>query len=347
MLSKLNLFFFLLFATVCGIVIAFVEPSPLLGKMDKLTSKHTELSNQMEKLEETSSETKKVLQEIRVAVDLEKKEIEEQQKMINNLVATSKNTTKTTGDVSDNLLTNMLGDPIGQTFGKNARIKVFSLKEAGYRGVMAKVRLHNPNAIKMVLADDKVYSNGETTSQSARRKGAILAINAGGFNTGKGKLSPLGVTVVDGQVKTFSDNPNLSFVGFDKNGHLTRGRVTSAADVKKKGIMQGASFLPVLLEGGKKKPIPSAWANKREPRTLIGNFENGDLLFIVIDGRNKDWSNGVTLEEAQRKLLEFKVRDAYNLDGGGSSAFYYNGKVMNQPSSGKERPVTTNLIIMP
>ncbi|MCK9912070.1 phosphodiester glycosidase family protein, partial [Microbacteriaceae bacterium K1510] len=132
----------------------------------------------------------------------------------------------------------------------------------------------------------------------------------------------------------------LSFVGFNNKGHLVGGKIASKEQIKQKGILQGASFLPTLLQNGKRMPIPRDWANKRQPRTLIGHFDNGDLLLIVIDGRRQGWSNGVTLEEAQRKLQEFHVRDAYNLDGGGSSAFYYKGKILNRPSDGKERPVT-------
>ena len=41
----------------------------------------------------------------------------------------------------DTILSKVLGKPIGQTFGERANIKVFSLKEAGYRGYMAKVKL--------------------------------------------------------------------------------------------------------------------------------------------------------------------------------------------------------------
>nr|WP_220186242.1 phosphodiester glycosidase family protein [Brevibacillus halotolerans] len=346
-LSRLNLFFVLLLAPLCGILLAFAKPSPLEANMDKLSLKSAQLAAQMSELEKASTETKDILASLRKTADQDKKEAEHYQKQLDNLVAASKNQTKQSTGLLDEILANLLGDPIGQNFGKNSRIKVYSLKEAGYSGYMAKVHLFNPNALKMVLANDSVYSRGETTSHAAKRKGAVLAVNAGGFDKRNGKLAPLGITVVDGQVKTFSNNPNLSFVGFNKNGRLHSGRLTSQEQVKKNGIMQGASFLPILLENGQKKAIPKAWANRREPRTLIGNFENGDLLFIVIDGRNKGGSKGVTLEEAQRKLLEFKVRDAYNLDGGSSSVFYYNGKVLNHPSSGRELSLTTHLVVLP
>ena len=254
---------------------------------------------------------------------------------------------RASGDLIDLVLANLLGDPVGQTFGKNATIKVYSLEEAGYRGYMAKVRLHNLEALRVVLAGDRVKSKGETTSAAAKRTGAVLAINAGGFFAHEGYLVPLGATVIDGEIVDFSNITDLSFVGFNRSGQLVGGQVKTKEQLQALDVLHGASFLPTLLLDGKKQTIPAAWANTRHPRTLVGHFENNDLLFIVIDGRRKGWSTGVTLEEAQEKLLEFKVRDAYNLDGGGSSTFYYNGQVLNRPSDGVERRVVTNIAVLP
>ncbi len=276
----------------------------------------------------------------------ERQEAEQNKLSVDQMVAASSGQKKQASDALDQVLSGMLGDPIGQTFGKRATIKVYSLKEAGYRGYMAKVKLHDPKAIKLVLANDDVGVKGEVTSKAADRTGAKLAINAGGFATQDGKLYPIGITVVDGEIRTFN-RIDLSFIGFDKDGKLVGGELKTREEVKALNVMQGATFVPTLLENGKKLKIPSNWAKKKEPRTLIGNFSNGDLLFIVIDGRQKGYSNGVTLEEAQDKLLEFKVRDAYNLDGGGSSTFYYNGKVLNSPSDGKQRAVASSFVVLP
>ncbi|OEF98793.1 hypothetical protein BHF68_03115 [Desulfuribacillus alkaliarsenatis] len=271
---------------------------------------------------------------------------EQQRFQLDALVEASLNNSRRSEDVLDQILARMLGQPIGQTFGENAGIKVYSLEEAGYRGFMAKVRLHNPNAVRMVLAEDQVFSSGETTRNAANRSGAMLAVNAGGFMSEDGKIRPLGITVIDGEVLTYS-NSDLSVIGFNENGNLVGGRIESEEQLNQIGIIHGASFLPTLLKDGIKQSIPAQWANARQPRTMIGHFENGDLLFIVIDGRREGWSMGVTLEEAQDKLLEFNVRDAYNLDGGGSSTFFYDGQVLNRPSSGSERRVTTNIVIIP
>ncbi|RJX24934.1 MAG: phosphodiester glycosidase family protein [Dethiobacter sp.] len=315
---------------------------------DQLSGQMLALQDSIREVRVTAETASRLVSYIRKDAYAELRAYEEQYAYLQGLLAASVEQRKASIDMLDSVLANLLGDPIGQTFGKNATIKVYSLEEAGYRGYMAKVRLHNIDALKMVLAGDQVKSQGETTSAAAERTGAVLAVNAGGFFAHEGGLLPLGITVIDGEVLTFSTyDSDLSFVGFNRSGQLVGGRIETKEQLLALDVLHGASFLPTLLKDGKKQPIPAAWANTRHPRTLIGHFENDDLLFIVIDGRRQGWSTGVTLEEAQEKLLEFKVRDAYNLDGGGSSTFYYNGKVLNRPSDGTERRVTTSIVIIP
>ena len=100
-----------------------------------------------------------------------------------------------------------------------------------------------------------------------------------------------------------------------------------------------------LLKEGKKLNIPKDWKETKNPRTIIGKYANDDLIMIVIDGRQGRWSEGVSLESLQDKLLKLGVKDAFNLDGGGSSAMYYKGKILNRPSDGQERPVVNNILI--
>ncbi len=368
MFTRIQLALLLLFAAIAGFVAAlhYDHPAvrndaeqaggsvePINGRLQQMRNDLSDLGTAYRKIGETADETKRELSAIRTALsDLterahsEKAQDEAQKQMVDRVVADSERHAKETKDVLDTVLSKILGDPIGQTFGKRATIKVFSLKEAGYRGYMAKVKLHDPRAVRLVLSHDKIGDRGETTSQAAKRTGAKLAINGGGFATQKGLLYPMGITVVDGEIKTFY-RTDLSFIGFNKDGNLVGGEITTKEQLRKLNVMHGATFVPTLLKGGKKLAIPGKWKNKKEPRTLIGHFSNGDLLFIVIDGRQKGYSEGVTLEEAQEKLLEFNVRDAYNLDGGGSSTFYYNGQVLNSPSDGRERKLASSFAVLP
>ncbi|MBE3596806.1 MAG: phosphodiester glycosidase family protein [Hydrogenibacillus sp.] len=266
------------------------------------------------------------------------------------IVSRSRAQVKETQDTLDVILAKKLGDPIGQTFGKRATIKVFSLKEVGYQGYMAKVKLHDPSAVRLVMASplgDDLGSPGETVLSMAKRTGGVLAINAGGFFAKGNRIYPIGNTVSDGKLISQSSNQAVSFIGFNREGRLVGGPAMTPSDIERLGVREGASFLPTLIKDGKAQAIPKDWAGKKEPRTLIGHFTNGDVLMIVIDGRQKGYSEGVTLEDAQTKLLGLNIRDAYNLDGGGSSTFVYNGQVLNRPSDGKPRPVISSFVIFP
>lgn len=354
----INLFFIFLIAPLLGIGLAFFETQPVDSFIDKsnaLTISSTDLTGQIDQINYELDETRTLasitgleIEKMATTANQEYLEYQEQKNNIEKLTNESKKQTDKSDVALEQVLSSLLGDPISVHKGKNSDIKVYTLNEAGYRGYMAKVNVKTSDGLKLVLADDSVMSNGETTSQAAKRTGAKLAVNAGGYwKTKDGKLAPLGITVVDGEIKTFYYNPKLSFVGFNTSGHLVGGKYSTEEEIKNNKILQGSSFVPTLLEDGKKVDIPSDWANQRHPRTIVGNFSNGELLFIVIDGRRDGWSNGVTLEEVQDKLLSFKVKDAFNLDGGGSSTFYYDGKVLNKPSDGRERPVTSNIVILP
>ncbi|MEO3946463.1 phosphodiester glycosidase family protein [Gorillibacterium sp. CAU 1737] len=357
----------LVVALVGGLVAGFAADNPKLEpayasaglKLDAAKTAADEVQSPLSLLSETyltmqtsvsqSSEQLSGIQSVLTELDKEAKresaEDAAHKTAVDAAVKDSAQQAKAASDALDSVLAGILGKPIGQTYGDRATVKVFSLKEAGYRGYMAKVKLHDPNALRLVLSGDQVGDKGETTLAAAKRTGATLAINGGGFARAGGLLYPMGITVVDGVIKTFSQI-DLSFIGLNDKGHLVGGEVTTKQQIQDMNIRQGATFVPTLLQGGKKLTIPAKWQNRKEPRTLIGHFSNGDLLLIVIDGRQRD-SAGITLEEAQTKLLEWKVVDAYNLDGGGSSTFVYKGEVLNSPSDGRLRTVVSSFVLIP
>ncbi len=255
-------------------------------------------------------------------------------------------------DIYERRITSVLGEPVRTHRSPQVEIKLFELKELDYRGYMAKVKLFDPNAFQVVLAEDEI-GGFETTSNMAERERAMLAINGGGFGTSRNEKelisSMIGGTVINGEViQPFivKDEP-LFFAGIDYDGKVVGTVPTSQSDVDMLNPKDGISFIPILLKDGEKVSLPSAWTGTRHPRTILGRYANNDLLLIVVDGRQAYWSKGVTLERLQNKLLDLGVQDAYNLDGGGSSTIYYNGQVLNKPSDGNERPVANAIIIKP
>jgi len=82
------------------------------------------------------------------------------------------------------------------------------------------------------------------------------------------------------------------------------------------------------------------------PRTFIALTWNEEVLLGVLDGRSSV-SVGATFEELAHILLNYNVKDAFCLDGGGSTTLVVNEKVINRPSDGPERAVSNAVVVVP
>ncbi len=92
---------------------------------------------------------------------------------------------------------------------------------------------------------------------------------------------------------------------------------------------------------GKRTPLLNL---SHEPRTALGY--NADKLFLVVaDGRQPQYSTGLTLYELASILIELGATEAINLDGGSSSTFVVNDTVVNKPSGQQERDVLNAVFI--
>jgi len=112
---------------------------------------------------------------------------------------------------------------------------------------------------------------------------------------------------------------------------------------------------PMVLANGRTLIADSTdpFATGRNPRTLVGWNPAGDLILVTVDGRQPGHSQGVSLTEAADVLRQVGATSGFNLDGGGSSTFVSlppggrTPQVLNQPSDGNERRVTTILAVVP
>jgi len=97
-----------------------------------------------------------------------------------------------------------------------------------------------------------------------------------------------------------------------------------------------------------KKHVPGKRSLSRtmshEPRTALG-YNSSKIFLMVVDGRQKEYSTGMTLYEVAEFMQELGAVEAINLDGGASSTFIVNGEVVNRPSGKKEREVLNAMLI--
>ena len=84
----------------------------------------------------------------------------------------------------------------------------------------------------------------------------------------------------------------------------------------------------------------------RHPRTAVGIMADGRVLLVVVDGRSLR-SGGASIVGLANLMRSLGAVDALNLDGGGSSTMVVNGRVVNSPSDGHERAVTSALVVLP
>ncbi|CAG7650424.1 hypothetical protein PAESOLCIP111_06076 [Paenibacillus solanacearum] len=253
--------------------------------------------------------------------------------------------------IFDSRVASRLGGKLSRTASSgNIDLKLYTFSDSKYKGYALKIDLKSDKAMQMVLGKDKV-GGSETTLEAVRRYGAVAGVNAGGFadDNKTGKRYPLSTTMLGGKYvygfePTFED---LAFIGLSKDRKLIGGKFARQQDLDKLNPSFGATFVPILLQGGKKQSIPSLWINSpaRAPRTVVGNFKNDQLIFLVTDGYDERGNSGASLPELQDKLAALGVKDAYNLDGGGSTTLIFDGQVINRPSdNGRLRPLATHFL---
>jgi len=111
--------------------------------------------------------------------------------------------------------------------------------------------------------------------------------------------------------------------------------------------------VPQLIKNGK---IEITWEQEKasksfvetyHPRTAVAKLKDGKFLMVTVDGRSET-SGGMSLQELAEMLLEMGATDAMNLDGGGSTTMFLDGKVVNKPSDKDgERAVSDAILVFP
>jgi hypothetical protein len=106
------------------------------------------------------------------------------------------------------------------------------------------------------------------------------------------------------------------------------------------------AVFPVVHDG---KPLEKfdagAVMQHRNPRTAIG-FNDRYFYMVVVDGRQKQLSMGMSARELAEFMSLLGCREAMNLDGGGSSTFWMQGKTCNSIPGGRERGRADALIVV-
>ena len=198
---------------------------------------------------------------------------------------------------------------------------------------VADIQLSDSAYLKTAFADGAYGKNiTEKTSVTAQAVGAILAINGDYYGVQEsGYVLKNGVLYRDTAVSGKEDLVIFSYGSFRI---ITEGEV-SAQSLLEEGAVQILSFGPALVENGAvsvTKDQEVGRAKSSNPRTAIGILGEDYYVFVVSDGRTSQ-SQGVSLYQLAEFMESLGADTAYNLDGGGSSTLWFNGRIINKPTT--------------
>lgn len=198
---------------------------------------------------------------------------------------------------------------------------------------VADIQVDSAQGLRTAFAQSAYGRNiTETTSSIAAAKDAILAINGdfyGAQNTG--------YVLRDGIIYRDTGTSGQEALVVDAAGDLSiidEGEV-ALAELEAEGVQQVLSFGPGLIVEGQIAVTDADEVDRAmssNPRTAIGQVGEGHYVFVVSDGRTSE-SEGLTLVQLAEFMESLGAVTAYNLDGGGSSTMYFNGQVINKPTT--------------
>ena len=157
------------------------------------------------------------------------------------------------------------------------------------------------------------------------------------------------MVLCEGQILYGDRYTNYNVIGLDNDGILHVGRMTGA-EALECGIKYAVSFTThdgiassLIINGEVQTQNLGPGVN---PRTAIGQREDGALLLLVLDGRSSK-TLGATLENVVDIMLQYGAVNVGNLDGGSSSVMAYGGEIINNCASiTGPRNVPTGFIVL-
>ena len=84
----------------------------------------------------------------------------------------------------------------------------------------------------------------------------------------------------------------------------------------------------------------------RAPRSAVGQLADGRVVLVAVDGRQPGYSVGLTSFELAQALVRLGAVTGIGLDSGGSTTMAFDGRLLNRPSDGRERSISTGVMLL-
>ena len=240
------------------------------------------------------------------------------------------------------------------------------------------------NSIKILVSEDKDGLN--TPSEIGKKSGATVIINGGYFSRGQMPVRHIGLLKSKDSLYEPASNSvlreNLRYntnrgafaINYDNSPEISwattkndsifswnfpfKNRPGKPASINYSfsqfwNVKEAVHAGPILVTNGtinvtsEQEVFFNTPVDGVQPRSAIGYKKNGDIVMMVVDGRQVD-SRGAYLKELAMLMVHFECEEALNLDGGGSSSLIVNGNLINNPTGlNSEREVMSFIAAIP
>lgn len=225
-------------------------------------------------------------------------------------------------------------------------IEIIPISGPTYKGTLMIVRDPSRIDLGVNLLMDTDKQQGFLVEEFVKSENAIAGINAGGFDDpgGKGDGSiPYGIVIKDGELISGKPTDYNSIIGFNDKDRLVVGNMT-AEQALSYNIENAVTFGPILIVNYEPVAITGTGGGLN-PRTIIGQREDGAVLLLAIDGRQTT-SLGASYSDCIEIMMKYGAMNAANLDGGSSTVMVYDGEIINNVvSMNGDRRVPTAWIV--
>lgn len=218
--------------------------------------------------------------------------------------------------------------------------------------------------IARIQLDANIKGSGKTIKVNNINQPRMLSTHVLVYTPEWGKYSPaapkygVGLQVIDNRITKASANA----IEIPENGYVISGPKSILYSLLEKkdvelaintnpgweGVKHIISGGPYLVKNG--EVFVDMTAQKlqaiggRNPRSAIGYTKDNNFIFVAVDGREGS-SIGMTLMELANFMQSIGCVGAINLDGGGSTVMYVNGKVVNKPQQTGGIPLSNAIIL--
>lgn len=213
---------------------------------------------------------------------------------------------------------------------RDINVKIDKVQQDGITYYYADIYVRALLNFKTAMASEQ-YSTGKSAPalEISQKNNAILAVSGDYFG-----MRQEGIVIRNGELFRDTLFQDVLILNNDGSMETFSPEQFDLEAIKKKGAYQGWSFGPMLLMDGQAMEKFNSTVNPANPRCAIGYFEPGHYCFVLVDGRQPGYSEGMTTKQLSALFAEKGCKAAYNLDGGQSAEMVFMGKTVNEPYNG-------------